>query len=180
MGKSGPNATFKTYFSWVGLALGWGIRRFHNNIYSEYMFSNPTEFGKSQTPYSAFSFRGVFYESSTVTCSISDHWLKLMYIHTCCLTLVSLLLSSFIWTLCKLWSQVSSLLPPGTCLQFLSGIRLSIPTTYCARRFSSNVANSLSCAFRYNSNKSICAQEVPKNLYDRRVHNMHSGGLELT
>ena len=34
-------------------------------------------------------------------------------------------------------SQVSSLLPPGTCLQFLSRIGFSIPT---ARRFSSNVA----------------------------------------
>ena len=27
-------------FSWVGLALGGGVRRFHNNIY---MFPNPTE-----------------------------------------------------------------------------------------------------------------------------------------
>ena len=46
----------------------------------------------------------------------------------------------------KPWSQVSSLLPPpGTCLQFLSRIGFSIPT---ARRFSSNVANSRSRAFR--------------------------------
>ena len=45
----------------------------------------------------------------------------------------------------KPWSQVSSLLPPGTCLQFLSCIGFSIPT---ARRFSSNVANSRSRAFR--------------------------------
>ena len=36
----------------------------------------------------------------------------------------------------KPWSQVSSLLPPDTCLQFLSRIGFSIPT---ARRFSSNV-----------------------------------------
>ena len=28
-----------TYFSWVGVALGWGGRRFHNNIY---MFSKST------------------------------------------------------------------------------------------------------------------------------------------
>ena len=28
----------------------------------------------------------------------------------------------------KPWSQVSSLLPPGTCLQFLSRIGFSIPT----------------------------------------------------
>ena len=47
----------------------------------------------------------------------------------------------------KPWSQVSSLLPPGTRLQFLSRIGFSIPT---ARRFSSNVANSRSRAFRYS------------------------------
>ena len=59
----------------------------------------------------------------------------------------ALLVGSF--TLNKLldkpWSQVSSLLPPGTCLLFLSRIGFSIPT---ARRFSSNVANSRSRAFR--------------------------------
>ena len=44
----------------------------------------------------------------------------------------------------KPWSRVSSLLPPGTCLQFLSRIGFSIPT---ARRFSSNVVNSRSRAF---------------------------------
>ena len=26
-------------FSWVGMALGWGVRRLHNNIH---MFPNPT------------------------------------------------------------------------------------------------------------------------------------------
>ena len=46
--KSGPNATFDLIFHRVGLALGWGVRRFHNNIL--YMFSNPTEIGKSHTP----------------------------------------------------------------------------------------------------------------------------------
>ena len=46
----------------------------------------------------------------------------------------------------KSLSQVSSLFPPGTCLQFLSRIGFSIPA---ARRFSSNVANSRSRAFRY-------------------------------
>ena len=46
----------------------------------------------------------------------------------------------------KPWSQVSSLLPPGMCLQFLSRIGFSIPTS---RRLSSNnVANSRSRAFR--------------------------------
>ena len=37
------------FFAWVGLALGWGVRRFHNNMH---IVSNPTEFRKSQTPYS--------------------------------------------------------------------------------------------------------------------------------
>ena len=51
----------------------------------------------------------------------------------------------------KLWSQVSSLSPPGTCLHFLSRIGFSIPT---ARRFSR------SRVFR----ESTCAQEkVPTN-----------------
>ena len=45
----------------------------------------------------------------------------------------------------KPWSQVPSLLPPGTCLQFLSRIGFRIPI---ARRFSSNVPNSRSSAFR--------------------------------
>ena len=47
MGKSGPNATFNLIFSWVGLALGWGVHRFHNNTY---MFSTPTGSGESKTP----------------------------------------------------------------------------------------------------------------------------------
>ena len=47
VGKSGPIATFNLFFFWVGLALGLGVRRFHNNIY---MFPNPTYFGISQTP----------------------------------------------------------------------------------------------------------------------------------
>ena len=45
----------------------------------------------------------------------------------------------------KPWSQVSTLLPPGTCLYFLSRIGFSIPT---ARRFPSNAANLRSRAFR--------------------------------
>ena len=33
--KSGPNATFNLLriLPWVGLALGWGVRRFHNNVH---------------------------------------------------------------------------------------------------------------------------------------------------
>ena len=40
VGKSGgPNATFNLFFFWVGLAWGWGVRRFHNHIYFEvYVF----------------------------------------------------------------------------------------------------------------------------------------------
>ena len=34
MGKSGPNATFNLHFSWFGLALGWGVRRFHSSIFT--------------------------------------------------------------------------------------------------------------------------------------------------
>ena len=57
MGKSGPIATFNNLiFLWVGLALGWGVRRFHNNIY---MFPNPTEFGKPHTPQQQASVRTV-------------------------------------------------------------------------------------------------------------------------
>ena len=48
VGKSGPNATFYLFFAWVGLVLGWRVRRFHNNVY---MFPNPREFGKSLTPW---------------------------------------------------------------------------------------------------------------------------------
>ena len=47
VGKSGPIATFNLFFSWVGLALGWRVRRFHINIC---MFPNPTALGVLQTP----------------------------------------------------------------------------------------------------------------------------------
>ena len=70
----------------------------------------------------------------------------------------------------KLWSQVSSLLPRGTCLQFLSGMGFSIPAANS--RFSSNVANSRFRAFR----ESICAQgKVPTSEYEYAL----VGGLEL-
>ena len=72
----------------------------------------------------------------------------------------------------KLWSQVSSLLPPGTCLQFLSRIGFSIPT---ARRLSSNFANSRFRAFR----ESICAQEKLYHIpvYIRRPQTNKCGKL---
>ena len=47
MGKRGPNAAFNLLFSCVGLALGWGVRRFHNN---SSMFSNPTELVNRKHP----------------------------------------------------------------------------------------------------------------------------------
>ena len=62
----------------------------------------------------------------------------------------------------KPWSQVSSLLPPGSCLHFSSRIGCSNPT---ARRFFIECCynNSRCLAFR----KSICAQEkVPTNFYE--------------
>ena len=37
------------FFSWVGLALGWGVRRFHHNIL--YAFQPNRVWSKSQTPY---------------------------------------------------------------------------------------------------------------------------------
>ena len=61
--KGDPNATFSLFFlgvGCVGLGLGWGVRRFHNNIY---MFSSPTEFGALQTPYWFQHFNGEGYAS---------------------------------------------------------------------------------------------------------------------
>ena len=73
----------------------------------------------------------------------------------------------------KLWTQVSSLLPPGTFLQLLSRIGLSIST---ARRLSSNVANSRFRAFR----ESICAQEkAPTNLYEYALGGTRTHEIDL-
>ena len=66
---------------------------------------------------------------------------------------------------------MSTLLPPGFRLQFLSRIGFSNPT---ARRFSSSVANSRSRAFR----KTICAAHKKKS--QRIYTSMHLTGLELT
>ena len=33
VGKRGPNATFNLFLGGVGLALGWPVRQFHNNIF---------------------------------------------------------------------------------------------------------------------------------------------------
>ena len=68
----------------------------------------------------------------------------------------------------KPWSQMSSFLPPGSCLQFFIAHRVdsAIPLLV---HFSSSVANSRFRIFR----ESICAQEKP--LYT----SMHSGGFEL-
>ena len=70
----------------------------------------------------------------------------------------------------KPWSQMSSLLPPGSCLEFLSRTGFINPT---ARRFFIEcLANSRSRAFW----KSICAQKKFQRIYT----SMHSAGLELT
>ena len=53
----------------------------------------------------------------------------------------------------KPWSQMSSILSPGTCLQVSSRTEFSILT---ARRFSSNVANSLS---RFPLNQFLCKKK---------------------
>ena len=72
-----------------------------------------------------------------------------------------------------LWSQVSSLLPPDTSLSFLSRIGFSIPT---AHRFSSNVANPRSHAFR----KSFCAQEKdPTDLCERAHGGTRTHAIDL-
>ena len=80
----------------------------------------------------------------------------------------TLLLSSF-WTS---RGHRSSLLPPGSCLQFLSRIGFSNPT---ARRFSSSVANSRPRAFR----RSICAQEAPTNLYEYALGGIQTHETDL-
>ena len=73
----------------------------------------------------------------------------------------------------KLWSQVSALLPPGTCLQFLSCAGFSIPT---ARRFSSIVANSRFRAFR----ELIWEQEkVPSNFYEYALGGTRTHEIDL-
>ena len=68
----------------------------------------------------------------------------------------------------KPWSQVSSLLPPGYCLQFLSRIGFSNPT---ARRFSSML---LTHALALSASQFVHKKKSPR-IYTR----MHSGGLEL-
>ena len=71
-------------------------------------------------------------------------------------------------------SQVLSLLPPGSCLQFLSRIGFSNPT---ARRFFMEcLANSRSRAFC----KSICAEEkVPTNLYEYALGGIRTHETDL-
>ena len=92
---------------------------------------------------------------------------------TCLFLFLFLFLTLTFQLLDKLWSQVSYLLPPGTCLQFLSRIGFSIPT---ARRFSSNVANSRFRAFR----ESICAQEkAPTNVYEYALGGTRTHEIDL-
>ena len=73
MGKSGPTATCNLNLSWVGLALGWGVRRFHNNIY---MFSSQRNLvpGISQDTQSSIVIFIAFtrYMFSNTTASVSS------------------------------------------------------------------------------------------------------------
>ena len=71
----------------------------------------------------------------------------------------------------KPWSQVSSLLPPGSCLQFfLSRIGFSNPT---ARRFFRRVL--LTHALALSASQFVLKKKSPQ-IYT----SMHSAGLELT
>ena len=70
----------------------------------------------------------------------------------------------------KPWSQVSSLLPPGSCLQFLSRIGFSNPT---ARRLFIRVLLTHALALS-------ASQFVHKKKSQRIYTSMHSAGLELT
>ena len=99
----------------------------------------------------------------------------------CCCCCCCCFIMTFTFQLNSYWSRrfypqrssgqavfiVSSLLPPGTCLQFLSRIGFSIPT---ALRFSSNVANSRSRAFRWST---FTQEKVPTSMY------VHSVRIEL-
>ena len=80
------------------------------------------------------------------------------------------LLTLSLFFLDKPWSQVSSLLPPGSCLQFFSRIEFSNPT---ARRFFHRVL--LTHDFALSA-----SQFVHKKKYQRVYTSMHSAGLELT
>ena len=68
----------------------------------------------------------------------------------------------------KPWSQVSSLLPPGSCLQFLSRIGFSNPT---ARRFRVLLTHALALS---------ASQYVHKKNSQRICTGTHLAGLELT
>ena len=70
----------------------------------------------------------------------------------------------------KPWSQVSSRLPPGSCLQFLSRIGFSNPT---ARRFFIECCSTHALAFP-------ASQFEHKKKSPRIYTSMHLGGFELT
>ena len=69
----------------------------------------------------------------------------------------------------KPWSQVSPLLPPGSCLQFLSRIRFSNPTA--RRLFIELLTHALALS---------ASQFVRKKKSPRIYTSTHSGGFELT
>ena len=62
----------------------------------------------------------------------------------------------------KLWSQVSSVLVPGTCLQFLSSIGFSVST---ARQFLS-IECLLTRALALSASQFLHNKKLPTNLYE--------------
>ena len=71
----------------------------------------------------------------------------------------------------KPWSQVSSLLPPGSCLQFLSPTGFSNPTAHCSSIFYRVLLTHALALF--------ASQFVHKKKSQRIYTSMHSAGLEL-
>ena len=71
----------------------------------------------------------------------------------------------------KLWTQVSSLLPPGSCLQFLSRIR-RVQQPHCLSSFHRVL---LTRALAFTANQFVRKKKSP-----RISTSMHSGGFELT
>ena len=69
-----------TSFSWVGLALGWGVRRFHDNIY---MFPNSTEFGISQAHYHLRGEAFIFFSKTVLERGV-EYTIMSRYINNVC------------------------------------------------------------------------------------------------
>ena len=103
------------------------------------------------------------------------------FIITITVTIVQVLLlilfyfshTSTLQPLDKPWSQVSSLVPPGSCLQFLSRIGSAIPLL-TARRFFIGVLL-ITHALAFSASQFVHKKKSPTNLSEYAL-----GGLELT